>query len=125
MPGQLKEVDDVPRECLAAILDTSISGRGVARELTALIVWRGRPAMIVSGNGTELTSTAIPAWAQDHYAEWHYIAPSKPTQNGFAESFNGRVREELLNESMFFDPDYARLKVANRAFEYNTRWPHS
>jgi putative transposase len=85
----LNVVDDVTRECLAAIPDTSISGRRVARELTALIARRGCPAMIVSDNGTEFTSTAILAWAQDHGVDWHYIAPGKPTQNGFVESFNG------------------------------------
>ena len=103
----LNVVDDVTRECLAAIPDTSISGRRVARELTALISRRGRPAMIVSDNGTEFTSTAILAWAQDHGVDWHYIAPGKPTQNGFVESFNGRMRDELLNESLFFGLDHA------------------
>ena len=107
----LNVVDDVTRECLAAIPDTSISGRRVARELTALISRRGRPAMIVSDNGTEFTSTAILAWAQDHGVDWHYIAPGKPTQNGFVESFNGRMRDELLNESLFFGLDHARQKV--------------
>ena len=63
--------------------------------------------MIVSDNGTEFTSTAILAWAQDHGVDWHYIAPGKPTQNGFVESFNGRMRDELLNESLFFSLDHA------------------
>ena len=110
---------------IAAIPDTSISGRRVARELTALIARRGRPAMIVSDNGTEFTSTAILAWAQDHGVDWHYIAPGKPTQNGFVESFNGRMRDELLNESLFFSLDHARQKVAAWALDYNTRRPHS
>ncbi len=57
--------------------------------------------MIVSDNGTEFTSTAILAWAQDHGVDWHYIAPGKPTQNGFVESFNGRMRDEQLNETLF------------------------
>lgn len=72
-------VDDVTRECLAAIPDTSISGRRVARELTALIARRGRPAMIVSDNDTEFTSMAILTWSQDHGVDWRYIAPGKPT----------------------------------------------
>nr|WP_167309419.1 IS3 family transposase [Brevundimonas naejangsanensis] len=121
----LNVVDDVTRECLAAIPDTSISGRRVARELTALIARRGSPAMIVSDNGTEFTSTAILAWAQDHGVDWHYIAPGKPTQNGFVESFNGRMRDELLNESLFFGLDHARQKVAAWALDYNTCRPHS
>lgn len=58
--------------------------------------------MIVSDNGTELTSNAVLAWSGDVGVEWHYIAPGKPTQNGFVESFNGRMRDELLNETLFF-----------------------
>ena len=73
----LNIVDDVTRECLAAIPDTSISGRRVARELTALIKRRGKPGMIVSDNGTEFTSNAMFAWAQDNRVVWHFIAPGK------------------------------------------------
>ena len=68
----------------------------MARELTALIERRGKPGMIVSDNGTELTSNAILKWCAEHKVEWHYIAPSKPMQNGFVESFNGRMRDEFL-----------------------------
>jgi len=121
----LNVVDDVTRECLAAIPDTSISGRRVARELTALIERRGRPGMIVSDNGTEFTCTAILAWAEDHQVAWHYIAPGKPTQNAFVESFNGRMRDELLNESLFLSLDHARHKLAAWAADYNTARPHS
>ena len=69
-------VDDCTRECLALIADTSISGNRVARELDRLLVERGKPKMIVSDNGTELTSNAILRWADDHKIAWHYIAPS-------------------------------------------------
>ena len=86
----LNVVDDVTRECLAAVPDTSISGRRVVRELTELIAQRGKPGMIVSDNGTELTSNAVLAWCGEIGVEWHYIAPGKPMQNGFCESFNGR-----------------------------------
>ena len=89
----LNIVDDVTRECLAAIPDTSISGKRVARELMGLIGTRGKPGMIVSDNGTEFTSNAILGWAKDHRVEWHYIAPGKPMQNGYIESFNGRMRD--------------------------------
>jgi transposase InsO family protein len=85
----------VTRECLAAIPDTSISGKGVARELTTIIAWRGKPRMIVSDNGTEFTSNAILRWGKEHQIEWHYIAPGKPMQNGYIESFNGRMRRIL------------------------------
>ena len=62
---------------------------------------RGYPGMVVSDNGTELTSSAILAWQAARGVEWHYIAPGKPTQNGFVESFNGRLRDECLNEHLF------------------------
>ena len=76
--------------------DTSLSGALVARELTRLIGLRGKPLTIVSDDGTELTSLAILRWTQDTGVEWHYIAPGKPQQNGFVDSFNGRFRDELL-----------------------------
>jgi putative transposase len=121
----LNIVDDVTRECLAAIPDTSISGMRVARELTDLIARRGKPGMIVSDNGTEFTSHAIFAWAKDHAIDWHYIAPGKPMQNGFVESFNGRMRDELLNEALFFALEHARHAIAKWTEDYNTGRPHS
>jgi putative transposase len=78
-------VDDYTRECLALVADTSLSGTRVARELTSLIGLRGKPHMVVSDNGTELTSSAILGWSQERRVEWHYIAPGKPMQNGFVE----------------------------------------
>ena len=105
-------MDDVTRECLAAIPDTSISGRRVARELTALIARRGKPGMIVSDNGTEFTCNAMLTWTEQHVVAWHFIAPGKPMQNGFCESFNGRMRDELLNETLFFGLDHARIRIA-------------
>ena len=107
----LNIVDDVTRECLAAIPDTSISGRRVARELTALIDQRGKPGMIVSDNGTEFTCNAMLAWSEENKIDWHFIAPGKPMQNGFCESFNGRMRDELLNETLFFGLDHARARL--------------
>ncbi|AZY93650.1 IS3 family transposase [Paracoccus sp. Arc7-R13] len=121
----LNVVDDVTRECLAAIPDTSISGRRVARELSALIERRGKPGIIVSDNGTELTSNAILRWCSENRVEWHYIAPGKPMQNGFVESFNGRMRDELLNETMFRNLAHARVLISAWATDYNTERPHS
>lgn len=121
----LNIVDDVTRECLGAIPETSISGVRVARELTALVKRRGKPGMIVSDHGTELTSNAILVWSKDNGVEWHYIAPGKPTQNGFVESFNGRMRDELLNESLFFGLDHARQVIGAWVADYNTARPHS
>ena len=121
----LNIVDDVTRECRAAIPDTSLSGRRVARELSALVARRGRPGVIVSDNGTEFTSNAVLAWAGEASVDWRYIAPGKPMQNGFCESFNGRMRDELLNETLFFGLGHAREKIAAWADDYNNRRPHS
>jgi putative transposase len=84
----LAVVDDFTRECVCLVADTSLSGVRVARELDAVIRGRGRPATCVSDNGTELTSMAILRWSQEMDIDWHYIAPSNPTQNAFVESFN-------------------------------------
>lgn len=121
----LNIVDDVTRECLAAIPDTSISGRRVARELTDLIERRGKPGLIVSDNGTEFTSNAMFAWTREYGIAWHFIAPGKPMQNGFCESFNGRMRDELLNESLFLGLDHARVRIVTWVADYNQRRPHS
>jgi putative transposase len=121
----LNIVDDVMRECLAAIPDTLISGRRVARELTAVIKRRGKPGMVVSVNGTEFTSNARLSWAQEHQIVWHFIASGKPMQNGLCESFNGCMRDELLNETLFLGLDHARAKIATWVTDYNHKRPHS
>jgi transposase InsO family protein len=81
--------------------------------------------MIVSDHGTEFTSNAILAWSKDHRVEWHYIAPGKPMQNGYVESFNGPMRNELLNESLFFGLDHARSAIVKWREDFNTARPHS
>ena len=121
----LNVIDDVTKECLAAIADTSISGRRVARELDAVIAWRGKPDLIVSDHGTEFTSNAMLAWAQEQRIAWHFIAPGKPMQNGICEAFNGRMRDELLNETVFHDLGHAREALARWAAKYNQTRPHS
>jgi putative transposase len=118
-------VDDFTRECLALVPDTSLPGLRVVRELDGLIASRGRPAMIVSDNGTELTSMAMLRWSQEHRIEWHYIAPGKPQQNAFVESFNGRLRDELLNETLFTSLAHARAALLAWKDDYNTVRPHS
>ncbi len=121
----LNIVDDVTRECLGAIPDVSISGVRVTRELAAIVARRGKPGMIVSDNGTELTSNAILAWSAETSIAWHYIAPGKPMQNGYVESFNGRMRDELLNESLFLGLADARLAIQSWVADYNNSRPHS
>ena len=121
----LNVVDDVTKECLLALADTSISGNRVARELTALLARRGRPALIVSDHGTEFTSNAMLGWTGENQIAWHFIAPGKPMQNGICESFNGRMRDELLNETLFFGLDHAREAIATWVADYNEHRPHS
>ena len=118
-------VDDCTRECLALVPDTSISGIRVARELDRLLAERGKPNTIVSDNGTELTSNAILQWADDHKVAWHYIAPGKPVQNAFAESFIGRLRDELLNETLFRSLAHTRDVLEAWRADYNNTKPHS
>jgi putative transposase len=89
-------VDDFSRECLATGADTSLSGVRVVRELERLVLEHGAPKMIVSDNGSELTSCAVLRWSLGRL-EWHYIAPGKPVQNAFVESFNSRLRDEYWN----------------------------
>ncbi len=118
-------VVDFTRECLTLVADTSLSGVRVGRELDAIIAQRGRPSSIVSDNGTELISMTILCWSQQMQIEWHYIAPGKPTQNAFIESFNGRLRDELLNETLFTSLAHTREALAIWKDDYNTVRPHS
>jgi putative transposase len=117
--------DDCTRECLAAVADVSLSGRRVARELDLLIAARGKPKAIVSNNGTELTSNAILTWSAESKVDWHYIDPGKPVQNAFIESFNGRLRDEFLNGTLFTSLMQARLALEEWRRDYNTVRPHS
>ncbi|MFG6664763.1 IS3 family transposase [Sulfitobacter sp. 916] len=121
----LAVIDDCSRENLGLIADTSISGARVARELDALVRIYGKPACIVSDNGTEFTSRAILRWADQNAIPWHYIDPGRPQQNAFIESFNGSLRDELLNEEIFDTLDDARRKLALWRYDYNTVRPHS
>lgn len=117
--------DDCCRENLCLVPDTSISGARVARELDALVRIYGKPACIVSDNGTEFTSKAILKWANDNKVEWHYIDPGKPQQNGYIESFNGSLRDECLNEEIFDTLADARRILALWRHDYNNVRPHS
>lgn len=131
-------IDNVTKECLAAIPDSSLSGKRVVREMRALIARRGKPGMIVSdramgtplvretmARGTEFTSSAVLAFTQEAKLDWRYIAPGKPTQNAFAESFQGRMRDECLNEHLFFSLGHARAVIAGWVQDFNTERPHS
>jgi putative transposase len=118
-------VDDFSRECLALVADSSLSGRRVTRELDRIAERRGLPLMIVSDNGTELTSHAILGWQAERGVAWHYIAPGKPMQNGLVESLIGRLRDECLNEHLFKSLPAARHTLELWRVDYNTQRPHT
>jgi putative transposase len=113
------------REALALVVDTSIGGRRLARGLDALVARRGKPAVIVSDTGAEMTSRAILEWTNRTGLAWRYVAPGKPQQNGFVESFNGRLRDERLNEEVFAGLAEARAVIERWRLDYNLVRPHS
>lgn len=118
-------VVDFTRECLALVADTSLPGLRVVRELEAIVARRDRPTVCVSDNGTELTGMAVLRWCQEIRIEWHYTALGKPTQNAFIDIFNGRLRDELLNETLFTSLLQARAALAAWKEDYNNVRPHS
>lgn len=118
-------MDQYSRECLSLTVDTSIGGARVVRELDNLVHCHGKPACIVSDNGTELTSRAVLLWAQENRIAWHYITPGKPRENGYTESLNGKLRDECLNETEFTSLAYARQVIEDWREDYNTVRPHS
>src|SRR5580700_4997945 len=117
-------VDDFSRECLATVVDTSLGGVRVVRELERLAIERATPETVVSDNGTELTSCAVLRWATRRVA-WHYIEPGKPVQNAFVESFNSKLRDECLNEYVFTSLGEARTIIEAWRHDYNHLRPHS
>lgn len=121
----LTVIDEFTRECLRMVVDTSLSGKRVARELTSLVVNKGTPKAIVSDNGTEFTSHAILKWSQETGVEWKYIQPGKPMQNGYIESFNGKLRDECLNENWFLSLQEAKATIEKWRWDYNQVRPHT
>jgi putative transposase len=121
----LNIVDDLTREALAIEVDTSLGGHRVVRVLERLAALRGLPQVIVSDNGPEFTGRALDGWAYKAGIKLHFIRPGKPTENAYAESFNGKFRDECLNEHWFIDLDDARTKIEAWRVDYNEVRPHS
>lgn len=121
----LNVVDDFTRECLAVEVDTSLTGARVTRVLEQLCALRGRPERLVSDNGPEFTSQAVDSWAYQRGVQWQFIEPGKPVQNAYVESFNGKVRDECLNEHWFERLDQARAQIEEWRCDYNECRPHS
>ncbi len=121
----LNIVGDYTRECLAIEVDTSLSGARVVRVLEELKKQRGLPQQIRSDNGPEFVSRAVDQWTYEQSLRWHTIQPGRPMENGYVESFNGRFRDECLNENWFTGLGDAREKIAEWKLDYNQARPHS
>ena len=121
----LNIVDDFNRECLAAEVDTSIPGARVVRVLERLRDLRGVPEVLVADNGPEFAGQALDVWAYEQAVKLHFIEPGKPVQNAFIESFNGRMRDECLNEHWFLSLGEARETIEAWRKDYNEVRPHT
>lgn len=121
----LNILDLFNRECIAIEVDNSLTGIKVTQILNRLIETRGMPKSITIDNGTEFTSKAFDQWAYEKGIKLNFIQPGKPSQNGFVESFNGKFRDECLNENWFSNLNHAKELIEKWRIDYNTQRPHS
>jgi putative transposase len=121
----LTVVDQYTRECLTLHADTALSGEKVATDLDEVIASRGAPQSITVDNGTEFASKAMDVWAYTHGVHLDFIRPGRPVENGYIESFNGKLRDECLNVEVFFTLADARRKLGLWQHDYNHHRPHS
>lgn len=118
-------IDDLSRESIIQHADFSISGKRLVRIFESLKLERYLPKQIVCDNGSEFTSRVFMKWAKDNNVDLCFIDKGKPMQNGYIESFNGKFRDECLNEELFLSIQDARNKIKVWQNEYNTERPHS
>jgi putative transposase len=118
-------VDAFTRECPALEVDTSIGGKRVARVLDKLAFLRGLPEAITIDNGPEFTSNAFDEWAYRNNVKLDFIRPGKPIENAYIESFNGKLRDECLNDNWFLSLNDAREIIEDWRMDYNRHRPHS
>jgi|TARA_R110001583_G_scaffold195415_1_gene372961 putative transposase len=118
-------VDDFTKECLDIPVAMGISGEQVARTLDGIAAFRGYPKAVRTDQGPKFTGKALDQWAYRHGVELKLIQPGKPMQNGYVESFNGKFRDECLNEHWFRDLAHAREKISNWRLDYSEQRPHS
>jgi putative transposase len=121
----LTVVDQYTRECLTLHADTALSGDKVAAALDKIVASRGAPKSITVDNGTEFSSKAMDHWAYTNGVHLNFIRPGRPVENGYIESFNGRLRDECLNVEVSFSLADARRKLALWLHDYNHYRPHS
>jgi putative transposase len=121
----LNVIDIFTRRCLGIEVDTSLSSERVVRVLEKITQQFGKPKLLQIDNGPEFKGKKLDVWAKKNQVELHFIDPGKPTQNGHIESFNGRFREECLNQEWFTCLKEARLLIEKWRVDYNTMRPHS
>jgi putative transposase len=121
----LTVVDQYTRECLCAFADRSQTGEKVVAQMKRLVAMRGVPESITTDNGSEFSGKAMEIWAYQTGAKLDFIRPGKPVENGYIESFSGRLRDECLNGEIFVDLTQARNRLENWRKDYNSQWPHS
>ena len=121
----LTVIDEATRECLALEVDSSVTGRQVSSVLNRIAIFRGLPKEILTDNGSEFTSNIMNAWSYDHHVDHIFIEPGKPMQNGFIESFNGKLRNECLNQHWFKNLSEAKEIIEDWRIEYNRIRSHS
>ena len=118
-------VDECTRESLAIEVDTSLPGERVVRVIEKVVEQRGLPSEIISDNGPEFTGLVMDRWAYERGVQLSFIQPGKPTQNAYIESFNGKLRDECLNENWFVSLRDARQRIESWRRDYNEVRPHS
>jgi putative transposase len=118
-------VDDLSRECPVLEADHSLTGQRVTRVLTRVALTRGLPEVITVDNGPEFISKALDLWAFENNVKLRFIQPGKPTQNAYIESFNGKFRDECLNDNVFVSLNSAQEIIETWRLDYNSQRPHS
>lgn len=120
----LTAVDDFSRECPVLEADHSLTGQRVTRVLERMALTRGLPEVITVDNGPEFISKALDLWAFENNVRLRFIQPGKPVQNAYIESFNGKFRDEYLNDNVFVSLNSARQIIENWRLDYNSERPH-
>ena len=118
-------IDEFTRECLAVRVARRINGPGVLETMAKVMLARGVPEHIRSDNGPEMTSKAVREWLAKAGAQTLYIEPGSPWENGYCESFNSKIRDELLNGEIFYSLKEAQVLIEQWRNHYNTLRPHS
>ena len=121
----LNVIDDFTREIVAVEIDISVSSGGVSRVLDCLAMTRGLPKVIHCDHGTEFTRKITQAWAARHGVRLNFAEPSCPTRHAYVEPFNGRIRDEFLDQNLFFGPNDARIRAERWRPYSNEHRPHS